>query len=308
MTTLQQQTSISLFANRASTLFREAVATVASEMPAQQQIRFSYWATFYGENPDGQDDDIQLIDRKVTKLAESKRWLARCVIERGLEGLFPRSCFSVEEALAWRHETPLWFSKPGHLSGGRGIECVASDALDSYELPPHNILQQGVTDLALINGRKFTGRLYILVWNGGVWLYRDGFILLHGVPFDPTSTGYDVHVDHRGYDKDDSPIEMRLLSTLADYPQREAELAEAAHGLLPVFRELLEASSETRYVMLGVDFLLQHKGGVQFIEVNCIPNFIHSPAINAELNVPFFSDALRLMVGLPAAGLMQLSQ
>ncbi|MCV6590055.1 MAG: tubulin--tyrosine ligase family protein [Marinobacterium sp.] len=298
--------ALAIFTNRASPLFARAAAQVEAQLPATARHRFSYWATFYGENPDAQADDIQLIDRSVTNLAESKSWIARQVIARGLEALFPRSCFSVNDALAYQYQCPLWFSKPVHLSGGRGIECVASGDLADYSLPQHHILQQGIQNLALLDGRKFTGRIYILVWNQQLWLFDDGFILLHGVPFDPASTGYDVHVDHRGYEKDDSPVEMRLLSSLADFDQRWPVLQAAAAQLRPLFSELLDASASNRYVMLGIDFLLQENNELQFIEVNAIPNFIHSSHINSQLNVPFFTQSLQLMLGLEAPRLFTL--
>lgn len=303
---IQSDQTLEVFTNRASDLFTQAAAEVRPQLPVDACQRFSYWATFYGENPDAREDDIQLIDRAVTNLAESKGWLARQVVERGLTELFPRTCFSVEEAMGFADECGLWFSKPIHLSGGRGIECVRSAELASYQLPQHNVLQQGVENLALIDRRKFTGRVYLLVWNGGLWLFDDGFILLHGVPFDAQSTGYDVHVEHRGYEKEDSAVEMRLLSSLADFDQRWPLLQVASKQLTPILQELLDASSPSRYIMLGVDFLLQEEGGLQFIEVNCIPNFIHSQFINERLNVPFFSHSIALMCGLTAPRLLAL--
>jgi len=299
--------SLSLFTNRANRLFEQAAQQVRPQLSAATHHRFSYWATFYGENPDAQDSDIQLIERSISNLVESKGWVARKVPERGLEDLFPPSYFSVADACACGENIPLWFSKPVHLSGGRGIECVRNADLASYQLPQHHILQAGVQNLMLLDSRKFTGRVYVLVWNQQLYLYHDGFILLHGVPFDPLSTDYTVHVDHAGYQSDNSPVEMRLISSQPEVQAQWQNLQQATQRLSPLFDELRDASSQNRYIMLGIDFLLQNDGGLQFIEVNAIPNFIHSDLINRQLNVPFFADSIRLMLGLEAPGLMSLS-
>lgn len=297
---------LQLFTNRASRLFAKAAESVEPLLPANKLWRFSYWSEFYGANPDAQPDDIRLVEKEVVNQLENKGWVARRVIERGLESLFPRSCFSTAEALIYKDDCPLWFSKPVHLSGGRGIECLASNDLMEYELPNANILQQGIQKLALIDGRKFTARVYVLVWNKQLWLFDEGFVLLHGVPFDPESVDYEVHVDHRGYDKADSPVEMRLLTSLIDFEQRWSTIQAATSSLKPLFQEVLSASSHNRYLLLGIDFLLQKDGGLQFIEVNAIPNFVHSHSINNQLNIPFFTEALKQICELEAPRLIRL--
>ncbi len=37
----------------------------------------------------------------------------------------------------------------------------------------------------LINGRKFTTRIYALLWNQTIYLYSNGFLIIHGVTYDP---------------------------------------------------------------------------------------------------------------------------
>lgn len=297
---------LQLFTNRASRLFAKAVESVEPLLPLNKLWRFSYWSEFYGVNPDAKCDDIQLVKKDVINQLENKGWVARRVIERDLETLFPRSCFSIDDALRFKDECLIWFSKPVHLSGGRGIECLSSAKLDEYKLPKENILQQGVQNLALIEDRKFTARIYVLVWNQQLWLFDEGFVLLHGVLFDPASIDYGVHVDHRGYEKPDSAVEMRLLSSLSDFENHWSTIQSATVSLKPLLQEAQAASSQNRYMLLGIDFLLQNDGNVQFIEVNATPNFVHSATINDQLNIPFFTEVLKQICGLEAPRLIRL--
>ncbi|MEQ8801799.1 MAG: hypothetical protein RLP45_07150, partial [Haliea sp.] len=50
-------------------------------------------------------------------------------------------------------------------------------------------------------------------------------------------------------------------------------------------------------LVLGVDTLLCRDGTVKLIEINTAPNFIHSPEVNAEVNVPFFEAVIRTLLG-----------
>lgn len=300
----QDKPGLQIFVNRASRLFNAAVGNIQAELVlSNRSVRFSYWATFYGDNPDARPEDIQLIEDKSISEIENKARVARKLKEKKVTGLFPMTCFSTEEAIEHKDVCSLWFSKPVHLSGGRGIECIPSGQLADYSLPGHSILQAGVSDLFLMEGKKFTGRIYLLIWNKRCYVFDDGFILLHGPQFDADSDSYDIHVNHAGYEKADSDIEMRLMSSLPDFHLWKKRIDEQAEKLAPVIDNQLEASGQNRYLLLGVDLLLQNSGQVQFIEINGIPNFVHTQMVNRQLNIPFFEHSIRLMTGLPATRL-----
>jgi D-alanine-D-alanine ligase-like ATP-grasp enzyme len=68
------------------------------------------------------------------------------------------------------------------------------------------------------------------------------------------------------------------------------------------------ASSVDRYALLGVDLLLQRSGAIKIVEVNTMPNFIHSPQIIRDVNVPLFADILaRVVLDVERPGLMPIS-
>jgi len=290
--------------NRASALFKKACDNIlrnygATCGTATPNISFSYWVDFYGKNASAENTDFKLISSKTYNLAESKSWVARRLIEKEIHNLFPVTYFSTAEALEKSNGCQLFFSKPAHLSGGRGIECVTKEQLSEYTLPKPNILQEAVEDIHLIDKKKYTGRIYILIWNKKAYLFDDGFVVIHGVPYSSNSDSYDIHVNHAGYNKEDSAVEMRLLSSLDNFRRRRLELRCAARQLAPILEEQIAASSSEQYIMLGVDFLFLKNKGLKFIEINSIPNFIHSRHINENLNIPFFENAMRLMFGLP---------
>src|SRR5690606_36204578 len=140
------------------------------------------------------------------------------------------------------------------------------------DLPAHYIIQAEIADLELLDGCKFTCRIYVLLWNERVWLYRDGFSLKHGVPYRPGSTDYAMQIDHRGYHLADSPVRMALLSRDPQYTTRFSALTALSQALMPVLDECRRQTTRDSYLMLGIDTLFQTSGQVQLVEINTSPN------------------------------------
>ena len=268
---------------------------------------FSYWCKFFGENPDEDPGSIRLMKRAVYNRLESKAALNRLVRQHGVQDLFPATYARIEDALAHRGEAGLWFVKPAHLSGGRGIEVVAGTDLPGFELPPHHIIQEGIEDIALIQGKKFTCRTYVLIWNSAVYQSDEGFALIHAPPYRPGSTDYAVQVVHRGFREDrEDGVRMVPLSALDVGRHILHRSARAVSRLRPVFGQALSASSELKYIILGIDLLLLNTGDIRLIEINAIPNFIHSPTINSRVNVPLFAHVMRMVYGLGSSRFLAL--
>jgi len=310
---------IALRVNRANQLFLDALEILRAREAERIQaldhpICFSYWDTYGGRQLDrtGVSDHcrlIRLIDREVFNPLANK-WLFFQAVERaGLGELVPWSGCSAADALA--HDSSpasLWFLKPTLLSGGRGIRCLHGADLHGFILEKHMILQRSVDDLLLWDGKKFTARIYVLIWNHSVYLYSDGFVLVHAVPFVADSTDYAVHVDHRGYDDPSSPVMMIPMSSCESLKSYRSAFPELVRALRPVLAKCVEASSVDSYALLGIDLLFQRSGDIKIIEVNTMPNFIHSPQIIREVNTPFFVDLLaRIALDLERPGLLDIS-
>ncbi|MEO1396779.1 MAG: hypothetical protein AAFV90_28180 [Cyanobacteria bacterium J06634_5] len=290
---------IKVQANRASKNFQQAATNLnQSCLEGLGDPIFSYWCKFYGENPDEQANSVKLLEPSIYNRLESKATVSKLLKEHNITDVFPATFLTVKEAIAHPNPVNIWFIKPFHLSGGRDIQVVAAADLPHFKLPKFNIVQAGIDNIQLIEGKKFTARIYLLIWNQAVYLFNDGFVIVHAPQYDKESTDYSVQVDHRGYESDESPVKMMLASELADFVQIMAKAEESTRKIRPVLQEAIAASSHKRYIFLGIDLLPLNDGNIKFIEINAIPNFIHSPKINQELNVPFFEHAMRVMYGI----------
>lgn len=293
---------IELQVNRSRALFRRAGQELNAALgPGVRGPAFSYWATYYGENPQAREDSISLMQPALYNKLEGKISVARLCQKHGCDFTFPSTYESAQEALKQRPEVSMWFVKPSHLSGGRGIEVLTAAQLATYEVKANHLIQEGISDIALIDGKKFTGRVYVLLTASAVQLFDDGFIVIHGVDYEAESTDYRVQVDHRGYDTGKSGVRMmRLLDLGSDAAQIWSRCKANLEALVPMLLDVVQGAKPREYLMLGLDYMVQACGGVKWIEINAIPNFVHTPRINRELNVPFFEQSMRWLYGLDA--------
>jgi len=290
-------------ANRAQRIVEAAAEQVTELATGQPQpVCFTHWDTFGGSTcPQGglaaNARLLQLVDRKISNPLAHKGRLPQLLEAQGLSELVPITLDSVAAARAVDlPANAVWFVKPVFGTAGKGMQCIQHAQLETFELPAHYVLQQSVADLQLKNGRKFTTRIYLLLTDSRVFLYRNGFTITHAKPYQPDSTDYAVQIEHAGYTDAGSAITMTPGSRDTEFQAAFGVLESFARQLVPLLRECTQACGRDQYLLLGVDVLLTAEPGVKLIEINTMPNFIHTNEINREVNVPFFTAVMRTLL------------
>ena len=304
MKTADETPPIVCVANRFASLFERAVQEVKREgVEASSATLLRYWDTYYGPAPSLAEENanwhiLDVIPKKIINPLANKRQLPALLTEAGIHDVSPATYLSVEEALNHQGEAvSIWFFKSIYGTGGKNMYCVANEYLDGSELPSNFVIQAGVRNLSLIDGKKFTARIYVLIWHGRVFLYRNGFLMVHAELFDEASTDYAVQIDHFGYEKPDSRVKMKQLMQYEQYDAVMGRYLDLIKRIKPVLADTIKASSQSSYILLGIDTLIQTDGNVKLIEINTFPNFVHTSEIIDQVNVPFFKAAIRTMLG-----------
>lgn len=301
------QTQLTCIANRATQIVNAAVEGLRTELPnTAEPVCFTYWDTLGGQTlpPERLPSSgrvLRLIDRRLSNTLANKKTLMEKLRQSGTQDLAPPAYDSIAEAVANHkpEEWPLWFCKPIFGSAGKGMYCLHFRDLPTHTLPPNYIIQASASDLALIDGKKCTTRIYVLLWNQDIYLFQNGFVICNGPDFTPDSIDYKVQISHEGYVDGSSGVRMIPLKSHSDYPSYFAGLQKLTHRLRPVLAECLAATSLDQYLVLGIDTLISTSGHANLVEINNYPNFIHTPEIINEVNVPFFQSVLRLQMGFP---------
>jgi prolyl 4-hydroxylase len=299
--------------NRANPIWQAAISCLdPGLLSSVQPACFTYWDTYGQSAPDlsGLADGARifsLVPRSISNALADKRQLARMLTEKNLDDIAPPTFESIPEACRFDElNVPVWFIKNAFGTAGQGMRCVSAADLSRAVLPENHIVQAGVQDLLLIEGRKFTTRIYALLWNRTVYLYDNGFLVIHGVPYDPSSTDYKVQIEHAGYERPDSPVKLREFQRFEGYGHYYGEIRRLLRRLTPAMQPVVNATDEQAYLLLGIDVIFQSSGRVHLLEINTIPNFIHTAEINQAVNVPLFRAVLEKLLGRPSAELLKI--
>ena len=282
-------------------LWRQAWANTERE-PADDDLCFTYWDTYHGAQPDLSGVAVnarvvRLLDRAAANALSNKASLARSIKRAGLDHLAPPSYERVDEAIDDNPPGTIWFVKPIFGTAGKGMYCVSSEALSELELPEHSILQKEVDNPLLDDGRKSISRVHVLVWNGEVRMFETGMTVTHGVPYRSGSTDYRVQIDHRGFNDDSAAVQVRPGHRKATFVDHFPALRRLVRELRPILAGCVNASDRDRYLLLGIDTVICRDGTPRLLEINSFPNFVHTPEVNNEVNVPLFESTIRTITG-----------
>jgi hypothetical protein len=301
--------NITLTKNRLHTLWQNAakdfgswaLATFAKQGDPQQlnivsermqSLAFSYIDTYpigRGKSwvasdslPKGISSVARLVSRKiVTDTVGDKRNFGRLAKQVGIEGtVVPRTFESAADAFAaLSSDSNIVFVKSTSGAGGKEVEPVATKDLSTFlelrgGLKRHELIQEGVEGLALLNGKKFVIRSYFIVHGGALYVSHVLLAIIHGPDFDMSTATHAVHVSHThpdsgGGDLEDFAGEDATAKWLA-------AIVAAAKLAGPMFERVVRetAKDNLQYHLFGVDVLPRTTGDVMFVECNIFPGIM----------------------------------
>jgi prolyl 4-hydroxylase len=264
--------------------------------------------------PDSVTSIARTVHRNVSNYIGDKRQFGREAKRVGIEGtVIPRTFESAVDAATVLGADPsaseLVFLK-GRF-GTAGKEVVAKHTKDlaamTEGLPKHYIIQEGVKNLALFEGRKYTVRAYLVAHGGALFISRFAFAIIHGTQYDAADASFETQVKHEGYMKKGSKV---ILRPVLDLNSKSLDgvfagdsggeklmnaLTAAARLAGPMFDRIVESTrlDKHRFAIMGIDAIPKADGSVRFIECNSWPNLIHTSEVNAKVNVPMVMSVLR---------------
>ena len=202
----------------------------------------------------------------------------------------PKIYTSSEDLLKDNYEEDkIWFIKYIHGSCGKHIMCKTTDQLRSIEISPQFIIQDGIMDLDLYQGYKYTLRTFILIHNKQLYLYRGLKKRIHNVKYDNNSLNYSANVCGSNY-SERIPIYLDLQGDL--YQKLKV------HTLLmkDKLKTIVDETDEYTYLLIGNDYLVKEDQSIILIEMNPCPNINNSEEVNEKINIPLMKDTINLVV------------
>lgn len=161
--------------------------------------------------------------------------------------------------------------------------------MKDVELGQHQIIQEDVTKVALVEGRRVKIRIHIIAYRGKLYLSKYWVALKHSAVFNPDNEALNSQelqqqfisqlFVQKGYRSKKEYWEknggFKLIAE--DAPLRKewtASIAAAVTSMIPMFNPILAATEDDpyRYHVFGLDGIPREDDSVQIIEVNPFPD------------------------------------
>ena len=295
---------ICVMANRADAIWQRAVSRhkVKSQQDERPGLFVSYWDT-YGKKPqplppeNWQGHYLKTLSRESLNPLSDLNHVAQTLREMGLAQLTPSTFGSIDEAInVSSSDDELWFVRSTFKNNKDKTLCIPRNVLTHAQLPEGRVIQKAVDQLMLIQQRKFTVRVYLVVINGEIYCAQDTVLFIHGETYSPNDPNFAAQVDNQSYRDDGSTIRLVVGS---ESPHSEAiaksarELAKKLGGLL---NQIRNESTDHAFAVLALDTLLTKANEMKLLRIHTFPNFITTAEIDSTVHVPLFEDILKIMV------------
>lgn len=301
-----------IFTNRGSTLFSNAYKTIQHLITSPQKFIITYYDSRMLsqkkvdeliKNGAKEEDIFHIMDDSHTWRIDDKREFARLM--RGSR--YNPLCFLDYNAFVKVKdkypEDKLWFIKSRGGTGGRAVTC--SYTKDIIQNPGNNfVIQEGISSIDLWNNRKYVIRSYIFIWNKQAWLHKKAWAMIHGKDYVENSVDFDIQINHNGYCNASATVKVFNLESIRTlnskhkntYEKITSLLYSSSKDLCGRFKDMIEKSTERRFILLGIDNLIIKNGGnldLRFVEVNRFPNICHTHEVNRDVNEIVITDILK---------------
>lgn len=301
-----------IFTNRGKRLFENAESQILKFYPKNEDIVITYFDTEnlsirnlrdmkekYGDMADKKI--FHIISDRISWVVDDKREFSRVMMN---SEYLPLTYLTREEFFKDKdlyNSDKVWFVKRRGGSSGKYVNCVKNKDITS-NTDRDSILQEEIHPIDLWNGRKYVIRSYILLWNKKAWLHRKAFCVVHGKEYEENSSDWDVQVNHNGYCSQSGLVKLHNLEDLDEMKGKSVReeifihLYKSSKEIAKNFKTVVESTTETQYIILGVDSLPIHidenKYSIRLVEVNRFPNICHTQKINKEVNEEMLKDTL----------------
>ena len=311
--------SLTVVANRAATLWQQAVKTLKARDNHFPALHVSYWDSF-GNKPQPNAPNgwsgprFKTIERSILNPLSDAGKVAARMNNLGFVHRIPKTYASIQDAL---NEQPkgddLWFIRSQFRGVNDKTLCLPTPIMASATLPSGYVLQKAVDELGLINQHKFTARFYVVAVGGNLMRFEDSVVFVHGAAYASNDANHASQVDNRSYRDVGSHIKLAPGSQTphaAALSEAATQLTGDMAGMLDEVRQasVAGATEEKAFAVLALDTLLTKSGDPKLLRIHTFPNFITTSQIDTDVHVPLFEDVLRVMAGVPSRKLTTITR
>jgi hypothetical protein len=185
-----------------------------------------------------------------------------------------------------------WILKPALLNNGEGIflfdqiDAIYDHYLNTNRYGGEHVLQQYIIKPHLINGHKYTFRMFVVISNyNGAFLYKDGYFNVARAPYDPLDvSNLSCHLTNEHLWSGDQQNNWQIPTTQCPnfsviYKKMYASVSETMREFYIQAPAINVSKNDNKaFSLFGFDFILDEKLKLWLLEVNhgpCFPKSDH---------------------------------
>ena len=233
-------------------------------------VDFSMWDTYYAKDV---ESIIKVIEKKYINNIDNKREFFNKMKQYNLIEYIPKTYPHLSEVSSdMLDKDKIYFLKGINGSSGKDVYPIKT-MNDIQKIVKENksnfLLQEEVPDMYLYKGNyKTTMRNYVLVCDKGIYFYNEGYVYIYKNKYDKENLDNSIHNNIF------TQCDYEPLSEQYYYKKILFKLCKICSQLLHKYFK--DIPLKNRYIILGVDFILDQKYNPFIIEINGFPNLSFS--------------------------------
>ena len=286
----KENDEIYTFKSNRSDILKELLTNLGFiEGEYDEEVSFSMWDTFKVKDIESK---IKVLDRNYVYNIDNKREFFKIMELYKLTEYIPKTYPYLSRVSSdMLDKDKIYFLKEIHGSGGRDVYPIKT-MNDIHKIVKENksnfLLQEEVPDMYLHEGNyKTTMRNYVLVCDKGIYFYNEGYVYIYTTKYDKNNLDNNIHNNIFTHCKYES------LSKQYYYQKILPSLCIICSRLLHNY--LKDTPLKDRYIILGVDFILDKKYNPFIIEINGFPN-LYSSCGQGDVKRQMLKDFVNLFV------------
>lgn len=255
-------------------------------------LDFSYWDTFYTKGKQQVNSKIKTIDKKITNVIDNKKTMYTTLLINNLTYFLPKTYTDLENINPNIFtEDKIFFLKQHLCNGGKNVYAINSfermNEIINKEYSKY-ILQEEVPDMLLIDGYKSSLRIYVLITNSDNYIYKEGRLYIYSKKYCKNNMSNNIHNDVYN-------SKFYSFSEQEYYNISYMRIKNICSKMLDCFFEKNRMEHD-KFIILGLDFILNKHFIPYLIEVNAYPNLEPCCEIINKQNTKMMKDFFHLYI------------
>lgn len=228
---------------------------------------------------------ISNINSKYFNYLENKKSSSLLLLKNNFNKYCPKTYFSLEEFKKNINYNKIYFLKKDNGSNGKEVICKNGyDLSNDNKLYKNYIIQEGITNIKLIDNKKFIIRPHIVIYNKKIYFSKLATVIIHGEEYDEFKTDHSIQIGHNSNKIKKIPLSKTI------YKHYIYKIKNMLYEIKIIFEKILQHSNYNKFIIIGPDIIINSNGELKILEFNLYPN------LGLNKNENFLFSLLKLLL------------